>query len=293
MSPKYPSSTNADRRTLRQGISTWIARRELHASSARHLRNCRQLAVFAFDHIGHAINLDGIYERAYLDAYFAWTRQAGVEFSAATVLDVGANIGNHGLYFSDHFASVHCFEPNPRTFGLLALNAELAVNMKTHNVGLSDAERVETISFDPSNMGGASVARKKGESALPVRLLRMDDVVDGINNILMIKLDVEGHELSALQGGRETLRRHQPLIMFEQHPPDFEAGTSRVLEFLRTCGYQEFAVIRRSISLGAIGRLRARVRGAPLVVERFGDLAAGSYHCVIAIPAWFGKGVSK
>ena len=41
-----------------------------------------------------------------------------------TVLDIGANIGNHSLFFSNYFYKVLSFEPHPKIFKVLAINTE-------------------------------------------------------------------------------------------------------------------------------------------------------------------------
>ena len=59
------------------------------------------------DHIGESIFLDGLYEGAMLHSAFSallggYTRQ----FAVSACLDVGANIGNHSIFFADRFARV-------------------------------------------------------------------------------------------------------------------------------------------------------------------------------------------
>src|SRR5215475_1675190 len=91
------------------------------------IRRFPQVACFAFDYISTEIAVHGRFERAELECLsvqlFARMR------SRRVCLDVGANIGNHSLVFAQHFARVLAFEPNPRTFKLLAINAELAQNI--------------------------------------------------------------------------------------------------------------------------------------------------------------------
>ena len=87
-----------------------------------------------------------------LSTLFAWFSARHPEVFDGIAMDIGANIGNHALYFSDYFRWVHCFEPNPRTFKVLALNAELASNITCFNVGISDSDRVAHMSTPSSNV---------------------------------------------------------------------------------------------------------------------------------------------
>jgi hypothetical protein len=61
----------------------------------------------------------------------------------------------------------------------------------------------------------------------------------------VIKIDVEGAELKAFQGGRNTLITHQPAIIFETDTNADRFGYTRkqLLDFLRECGYDRFYFI--------------------------------------------------
>lgn len=65
--------------------------------------------------------------------------------------------------------------------------------------------------------------------------------VDGIvrqmklERLDLLKLDIEGSELSALAGAKETLRKLRPRIMIETHGEDLH---SKVVEFLKKHGYR-------------------------------------------------------
>lgn len=89
-----------------------------------------QFAVFSSDLIGQGINLYGYWEYEELTALAQWLQAEG--HTGGTLLDVGANIGNHSVFLARHFDTVHAIEANPRTFALLALNATLAPNIYCH-----------------------------------------------------------------------------------------------------------------------------------------------------------------
>src|SRR5260370_28725319 len=127
------------------------AKRRLLGLSRVHLAHPRkQIAMFAFDAMGININEDGVYELHELEAVFDWLKTLRAISPESVALDLGANIGNHSLYFSDYFERVYCFEPNKRTFKVLALNAELAPNVVCYNYGLSNRDRGAYLSLDKS-----------------------------------------------------------------------------------------------------------------------------------------------
>jgi FkbM family methyltransferase len=237
----------------------YITRRYLTRASREHLAQYPQLACFSFDLITHFIHLDGQYERdelALLAARVFPRLPAG-----GTCLDVGANIGNHSLHFARHFARVIAFEPHPRTFRLLDLNAELAPNVTALNLGASDAAGTVTITEDRQNLAASGIGRAGGDGGKSVafKLERIDDLpqVAQAGPITFIKFDVEGHERQAIDGARATIQRHKPLIMLEVLPGEIADGTARSVEALREMGYGHFY---EAVEAGALGTLPRPLR---------------------------------
>ena len=279
----------------------WPVSRLLRRASARHVQAQRKpLVVFAFDHIAHQINLKGVYEGQELDTFFAWMGQHHADLFEGVALDVGANIGNHSLYFSDYFKKVYSFEPNPRTHKVLLINAALASNIQCFEIGLSDVSKQALMDVNPTNCGGASVTDHGSALAQTIRLETLDALCaeQGQFNeapIKLLKIDIEGHEYKALCGAEQVIRRHQPVILFEQHPHDFEAGRSRVIDLLRSYGYQKFAAIETQPCppgpLGPfLGKLYsitgALLTGGAMSVVLKEKIETGFYPFIIAIPDW-------
>lgn len=207
------------------------------------LEKNRQMVIFAFDHIGHQINLNGVYEKNELDTFFKWAKSIGFDFSEYQAIDIGANIGNHSLYFSDYFKSVISFEPNPRTYKVLLLNSDLVSNITCINVGLSDVARETTLYIHPCNLGGSSIANSNAPYFEKIKLDLLDSYTN-LSNVALIKVDVEGCELQVLRGAKTLILKENPFILFEQHTEDFKNGKSEVISELRAMGYEQFAYIK-------------------------------------------------
>lgn len=277
-------------------ITLYPAQRKLAKIAEVHLRTRRQLAVFAFDDVSLQVNVHGVYERQELETFFAWIEAArpGL-FREAVALDLGANIGNHSLFFSDYFRQVHAFEPNERTFKVLSLNAELAGNITCHQVGLSDKAGTACFQNNPANIGASRIVPLGSGAGSEIRLTTLDSAVRGIDEIKLIKVDVEGHDYEALVGARDTISTHKPIILFEQFAEDSAAGESESIKLLKSYGYKTFAVIRRHprAAAGMPGPLRACVAlvgrllfGETMEIE-VGDRSPEGYHAmVVAIPDW-------
>lgn len=270
----------------------WSMIQLLRRQSNKHIAEQRkQLVVFSFDFIAHNINLNGVYEKDDLDTFFEWLQSTGVDLKEATVIDIGANIGNHSLYFSNHFKRVVSFEPHPRIFKVLSLNAELVDNMTCHNVGLSDKEGSALLSGPANNFGRSTIGESRDARSVDIKLVKLDTFCE-FENVKLMKIDVEGHEYKVLLGAKEVIREHKPIILFEQHIEDFKNGESQILSLLRELGYKNFATVRRyplplpSALKFFVTPLLRIVRGERTKIVQTSTIAPDFYSFIIALPDW-------
>lgn len=227
-------------------ISRHITRSYLTRKGQEHLKRYPQLACFSFDLITDYIHLDGRYEFEELEflANSIFPRLKGKRMC----LDIGGNIGNHTLFFSEHFDNVIAFEPNPRTFKLLDCNADLADNVSALNIGLSDSDTVQTAYYHPRNIAAASVEEThygKNQDALKkidFKLKRLDDLaeIQAAEAIDFVKVDVEGHEEACFAGAKETLQKHHPVIGLEILGAQVQGGKTPSIGILESYGYKYF-----------------------------------------------------
>ena len=176
-----------------------------------------------------------------------------------TILDVGANIGWYALHAAEQLptATIHAFEPVPRTFEYLQRNVATndLSNIVLHNFGLS--ERAGEVSFFvyPEGSGGASMANTSGRASVmqvTAQVRRLDDLNLSPD---VIKIDVEGAELLAFRGGVETLKRSRPAIfseMLRKWAAKFDYHPNAILDLLAGLGYRCYC--------NADGRLRGLQR---------------------------------
>ena len=154
-----------------------------------------------------------------------------------TVLDVGANVGYYTLLASvlvGDAGRVHAFEPEPRNAGFLRRHAAInrRGNVRVEQAAVSD--RAGTARFDFGSGSGTGHLADAG--ALEVRTLRLDDYCaeHGLAPDAL-KIDVEGAEVSVLEGARQTLERHRPVLFLSTHGAEVHAPS---LAFLRGLGYR-------------------------------------------------------
>ncbi len=284
------------RRPLFKRLLHWLPSRVLHASASRHIaENKRQLVVFSFDHVGHSINLNGIYESKELETFFSWMNSCGNEVFDGAAVDIGANIGNHSLYFSDYYRKVYSFEPHSRIFKVLSINADLASNVQCFNFGISNQNRQVTMNIDPVNMGGSSISDSPSGNTQRIEVRTLDSVLDASEPIRLIKIDVEGHEYQALRGSEQTIRRHKPVILFEQHAKDFTQGESPVINLLKEFGYRRFAIVhpyprcfpgRHIVVRQAYNAVSRLLSGESMRIAVSEHIVPDFYSFIVAIPDW-------
>jgi FkbM family methyltransferase len=137
------------------------------------------------------------------------------------ILDIGANVGNHTVFWAAQGHTVVPFEPNPRANTLLRRNIEsnnlsTRVLLEISHYGVSDQRsRIDVVDDMKQNLGGAHIVFSKDDSksdkieCVPLDSLKFGKRVD------FVKIDVEGHEENVLRGAKKTIADNRPLIYCE------------------------------------------------------------------------------
>lgn len=178
------------------------------------------------------------------------------------ILDVGANIGNHTVWFEKiaKARAVVPIEPQPRMLKHLKLNC--ALNRLTHvdfsflGIALGSGTSQGTIEIaERFNPAGASIAlRADGE--VPVR--RADDLFVRAR-FDFIKIDVEGAELAVIEGMQDLIRRCRPTMFVEVANDNIEQFKSTVdrLGYRVVAEYRRYDESTNLLVKPSTGRLRA------------------------------------
>lgn len=156
----------------------------------------------------------------------------------ANVVEVGANIGNHALFYCSQLnvQQVYCFEPNNINRSILEKNITLnhfEKKVTVYDVALGEQNGIGVEkSFSLSNTGMNRIETTDDKNVDGVTIKPMDDYA--FNNIDFIKIDVEGFEILVLKGARETIIHNKPVIMIEV----FENNIEFVDNYFKEIGYQ-------------------------------------------------------
>ena len=134
------------------------------------------------------------------------------------VVDLGANLGLHTIALAKMATRgerVFAFEPHPDIFPLLAENCRPHPQITCFNKAASDkpATLYMRSVLDATNAGNARVSGDNAGDAHPVEAATIDSL--NLPDVGLMKIDVEGHEMAAIAGAVETIRRHRPTLVVE------------------------------------------------------------------------------
>ncbi len=150
-------------------------------------------------------------------------REASPE-SKHSFFDIGANIGQHSLFMSLHADQVHSFEPYSVVSQKLERHIELngIENIQLHKVGLSNqAEELDFFAPTGRNQGigsfDAGTVSKGNKNLGKLALVRGDTYLaeNALQDISLLKVDVEGFEKNVVEGLQETLAKTRPIVVIE------------------------------------------------------------------------------
>ena len=151
------------------------------------------------------------------------------------ILDIGANIGNHTVFFAKVCKAnkIDSFEPIKQIYNVLEQNVminNLEGIVTLHNCGLGRSKSNGRIKkYTKFELGSTQIEESKDGD---IEILALDDF--GFKDIDFIKIDVESFEYELLLGARKTLTENDPIVFMEI----FEENLNRVDSLMNEYGYK-------------------------------------------------------
>jgi FkbM family methyltransferase len=165
--------------------------------------------------------------------------------SSDRVIDIGANRGVYAYLFAQLASRVELFEPNPACYKILASWAAHKPHVSLHSVALSDHDGSAQLYIPVDSAGvqhDASASIENSGSGQfcqqTVTLSTLDSF--RLSHVALIKIDVEGHELSVIQGARTTIISNKPALLIEIEKRHSKNPFSSIFNLLHESGYQSF-----------------------------------------------------
>jgi len=165
------------------------------------------------------------------------------KINGGTLIDIGANVGLISILLADKIQHALLFEPNAIAAVRARENIDLnKLPFEVQEIALSDQNGAT--SFE--DLGGASPCNRvvskdvSSSRVITVPCMRLDDFLAQHAKlpapISAIKIDVEGHENSVLQGMTRTLGEQRPrVIMFEYLE---RTNLKKAFEIFSDCSYK-------------------------------------------------------
>ncbi len=222
----------------------------------------KSLRGFYYKRLGYVpVNYHGHHLKLNVEQFQFWERASKKQWEPETFnvlskflkpdsvyLDIGAWIGPTVIYASKLCKKVICFEPDPIAYKHLLTNIQRnnLTNISTFNLAISNKTTIQTISNFGGNVGNSMSTLLKNEKSTPtlhdVLVLDWDFVQStfGLQDVSMIKIDIEGGEFTLIPELAEYLKKNKPVLWLSLHAPFLDDETrmqqvNNLIEVLCDC----------------------------------------------------------
>jgi FkbM family methyltransferase len=177
------------------------------------------------------------------------------------VLDLGANIGFTAIALADicRDGKIAAVEPLEPTFNFLRNNIKKSAkkNITLHQYAVGNKTGEFPMQATSDFLAGAFIADQyqadQNHFTMPVKINLLDDVFEEFNfdKLDFIKMDLEGYEIYALEGGIKTLNKFQPTVFLEMNHwclnvfhrislPEFQERLCQIFPYIYAIEYPNF-----------------------------------------------------
>lgn len=127
------------------------------------------------------------------------------------IVDIGANQGIISILLKDNIPNtgIICIEPAIENVEYIKYNISEAV---IYQLALSNINSTGSL----TNSGGNQCYKIDTSTQNNVLISTLDSL--DIKNVMLIKIDVETHEMEVLEGAINTIQKYKPIIYLEHHP---------------------------------------------------------------------------
>ena len=198
-----PSRVLRQRDEVKRAFEVW----EDGASRAEYVSQVRFRLDADFDGLSHPVE----HPQYFPPDLFAWRADEWIVDGGAYDGDTIRTLSRvHG----NRFAHLLAVEPDPANFAKLAavvdaLPEDVRARVDCRQIALASDPR--TLYLDATGTAASTTSADASSGAVAVKAETIDNLV-GPHRPTFIKLDIEGFEIDALHGARETIRRHAPIL---------------------------------------------------------------------------------
>ncbi len=192
-----------------------------------------------------------------------------------TVLDIGANFGMYSYHLSHAVGKtgrVYAFEPIPFTSATFRFVARLLqfrnVELIEKGCGEHNGKMTFTVPIQESGAIVAGLVHAKGRNderegwqkwaryrqtkEIECEVIAVDEWLPEVSALSLIKCDIEGADLYAMRGAKQTIEKFLPVIICEVSPwflEGFGIGKEQVISFFTDRGYRPYRMLGGKLRL--------------------------------------------
>ena len=163
-----------------------------------------------------------------LEKFLNYCENEGKRFNH--ILDIGAWVGTWSMAMNKHCGRVVAFEPDPLHYECLVKN--VTEDVETHQLAVGQENKMISLSNDDFTQS----KRVVGEGTIP--MVTVDSL--GMDDVDLIKIDVEGYEMEVLKGATETLKNIQYLMIeLNNNTKKYGSSNAEIERYLLKIGFRE------------------------------------------------------
>lgn len=165
-------------------------------------------------------------------------------------IDIGANNGAYCYFFKEIKKSklVLAFEPLPNLFKKLKIWFK---NIELYNLALSNKKEVAKIRIPIINdklyesrakLDNLKEENETGFKEIEIHIDTLDNIfmMSKLNQLDIIKIDIEGHELKAIEGALNTIKKFNPYLLVEIESRHHNNSIIEPINYICNLNYQAF-----------------------------------------------------
>ena len=153
----------------------------------------------------------------YVEGYFYEGELDDIE--EITFIDVGAYNGDTLVsideMYGEQISSYYAYEPSKENYNEMIKNIEKSeLKIYYDNIVMKNSALGEvngTLLMGKSG-GEFGIVKDEDNASEKIKVVRLDDEDISVNGRLVIKMDVEGAEMTVLKGGLDTIKKYRPLM---------------------------------------------------------------------------------
>ncbi|MCX6815889.1 MAG: FkbM family methyltransferase [Candidatus Aenigmarchaeota archaeon] len=173
--------------------------------------------------------------------------------SGMTFFDIGAHVGYFTLLGAKYVGKkgkIYAFEPDTKNYDILKKNIKISGynNVSLNQVAVSNKNGFSDM-FLSRDSAFHSLKFNEGRGKNIVKTIKIDDFCkkNRIKKIDLVKLDIEGSEIDALEGMRNTIKKNKKMKLIVEYIPNnfrrIDSTPQKFVETLVSLGFNEFYLL--------------------------------------------------